>query len=120
MPQDRCEISCKHPQAIADVQEVMPEGGVFLHVAEIFKALGDPTRAKILFSLSVQELCVCDLAALVCMSSSAVSHQLRLLRAGRLVTFRKEGKIVYYSLADEHVRDLLKQAMNHAVETGGE
>jgi DNA-binding transcriptional ArsR family regulator len=81
--------------------------------AELFKMLGDPARIKILYALSKQEHCVCDLAAVVGMGQSAVSHQLRLLRGARLVKCRKEGKMVWYSLDDEHVFSLLMQGIEH-------
>ena len=82
-------------------------------LAETFKTLGDPTRAKIIFVLSQQELCVCDLANLLGVSQSAVSHSLRALRQMRLVKFRKEGKIAYYTLDDEHIAHLLDEGFRH-------
>ncbi len=82
-------------------------------LADLFKAFADPTRVKILRALSVSELCVCDLAAIINLSQSAISHQLRLLRMARLVKFRKAGKMVYYSLDDEHVRRLIDQGLKH-------
>ena len=82
-------------------------------VTEVFKILNDPTRVKIVFALSQAELCVCDLAALVGISISAVSHQLRLLRALQLVRFRKSGRLAYYSLADEHTVHLFRDALAH-------
>lgn len=88
----------------------------FLFMAELFKALGDYTRVRILHALSVSELCVCALAEVLEMSQSAISHQLRLLRAARLVRYRKEGKNVYYALDDEHVEALLKQGFAHISE----
>ena len=84
--------------------------------AMLFKALGDPTRMKILHALSFDELCVCEIAELLGMTHSAVSHQLRILRMSRLVKFRKSGKNAYYSLDDEHVRSLLEQVISHAKE----
>lgn len=81
--------------------------------AELFKMLGDSTRIKILSALSKREHCVCDLAAIVAMGQSAVSHQLRLLRGARVVKYRKEGKMVWYSLDDEHVFSLLIQGIEH-------
>ncbi|GAB7023063.1 hypothetical protein JCM12178A_16210 [Salidesulfovibrio brasiliensis] len=85
-------------------------------MAELFKALGDYTRVRILHALSVSELCVCALAEVLEMSQSAISHQLRLLRAARLVRYRKEGKNVFYALDDEHVEMLLKQGFAHISE----
>lgn len=83
-------------------------------IAETFKILGDATRVKILHALSRRELCVCDISAVVSMGQSAVSHQLRLLRGARLVKHRKEGKMVWYSLDDEHIFQLLAQGIEHA------
>jgi DNA-binding transcriptional ArsR family regulator len=85
-------------------------------LAELFKALGDPTRVKILFSLMTRELCVCDLTAVIGISESAVSHQLKVLRTLRLVKFRREGKILYYSLADDHIEKLFAQGLEHVTE----
>ncbi|MEE8219912.1 MAG: metalloregulator ArsR/SmtB family transcription factor [bacterium] len=84
-----------------------------LGLAEIFRALGDPTRVRILHSLAASELCVCDLAAILGMSQSAVSHQLRLLRSLRLVRHRREGRMVYYALDDDHIEKLLAQGLDH-------
>ena len=82
-------------------------------LAALFKALGDPTRVRILAALALRELCVCDLCAILDMSQSAVSHQLRLLRTARLVRFRRDGKNVFYSLDDEHVLALFAQGLEH-------
>jgi DNA-binding transcriptional ArsR family regulator len=82
-------------------------------LADIFKVLGDLTRVRILKALSIEELCVCDLAAVLDLTQSAVSHQLRLLRAARLVKYRKAGKVVYYSLDDDHVKTLFAQGLEH-------
>lgn len=85
-------------------------------LAETFRALGDPTRVRILDALSHEELCVCDLAAVLSLSQSAVSHQLRLLRSLRLVKARREGRMVFYALDDRHVVDLLQQGLRHVEE----
>jgi len=82
-------------------------------LAQIFAALADPTRVRIISALNGRELCVCDLAAVLGMTQSAVSHQLRLMRALGLVKNRKEGRVVYYTLDDEHVRDLFKRGLEH-------
>lgn len=116
MPHDLCEIDGLHPEALDRVRAKMPDADTFTRLADIFKALADPTRAKILHALTLEELCVCDLAALTGMSSSAISHQLRLLRANRLVKYRRDGKMAYYSLDDEHVRHLLNEGLCHARE----
>lgn len=113
---DRCEVVCVHEESVQEVRQKMIKEGMVFSLAELFKTLGDPTRVKILFALMQKELCVCDLAAVIGISDSAVSHQLRVLRANRLVKFRREGKIVYYSLADEHVRRLFEQGLEHVCE----
>jgi ArsR family transcriptional regulator, lead/cadmium/zinc/bismuth-responsive transcriptional repressor len=93
---------------IAAVQRRMPAAAGFRHLAEIFSALGDPTRLRVLFALTRQELCVCDLATLLGVTVSAVSHQLRLLRGLRLVKCRREGRLAYYSLEDPRFAALLE------------
>lgn len=94
----------------------MEAEGTLAEVADLFKALGDSTRIKILHVLTFRELCVCEIAELVGMTQSAVSHQLRILRMSRLVKFRKSGKNAIYSLDDEHVRILLDESLGHAKE----
>jgi len=106
-------VKCVHESAVSEVSKSMPEDSKVEKLASLFKALGDPTRAKIMFALSRQELCVCDLQAVLNMSQSAVSHQLRLLRNLRLVKYRREGKMVYYSLDDEHIRRLFAEGLKH-------
>jgi len=88
----------------------------FVELAEIFKVLSEPTRVRILQALSEEELCVCDIAAVVETTPSAISHQLRILRTNRLVKSRKDGKMVYYSLDDEHVRNLFEEGIRHLKE----
>jgi len=111
-----CTFLNAHPDAIAAVRATLPEDDTLLDVSELFKVLGDSTRCKILFVLLVSEMCVCDLSQLLGMSVSAISHQLRILRQAQLVRFRREGKTVFYALADEHVRTLLSQGMEHVQE----
>jgi DNA-binding transcriptional ArsR family regulator len=98
----------------------MPGDEVFLDLADLFKVFSDSTRVRILCALQYteqySEMCVCDIAALLGMTKSAISHQLRVLRQARLVKFRKEGKIVYYSLADEHVLNVFTQGLLHVLE----
>ncbi len=89
----------------------------FENLARMFQVLSDPTRAKILFALAQEELCVCDLATIVARSRPAVSHQLRLLRDLRLVKYRRQGKMAYYSLDDDHVRHLVEDGLRHAEES---
>jgi len=110
---DFCEVDVFDPERVAKVRKEMLDGEHVDHMTEIFQALGNPTRVKILHSLFTEELCVCDLAQVLGMSSSAVSHQLRVLRTKRLVRFRKEGKMAYYSIDDEHVRELFTLGLDH-------
>lgn len=93
--------------------QVEPSQDILLQLAELFKVLGDPTRLKIVQLLLVQELCVSHIAEVMGMGQSAISHQLRVLRQARLVTYRKEGKTAYYSLNDDHVEILVKQGLDH-------
>lgn len=113
---DVCEERCIHQDMVRKVNEKMLEDEVFSHVAKDFKILGDLTRVKMLFALSQEELCVCDLASILGLSESAISHQLRLLRDHNLVKYRREGKMAYYSLSDQHVVQLLKMGVEHARE----
>lgn len=113
---DLCEIRCIHEDAVKDVKSKMLHENTFQKISEDFKILGDKTRIKILYALSQKELCVCDLSSIMGMTDSAVSHQLRLLRKSNMVKFRKEGKMAYYSLVDEHVVQLIKISREHAHE----
>jgi len=110
---DFCEVDVFDPERVAKVREAMLSSEHADHMTEIFQALGNPTRVKILHSLFTEELCVCDLAQVLGMTSSAVSHQLRVLRSRRLVKFRKVGKMAYYSIDDEHVRELFILGLDH-------
>ena len=111
-----CEITCVDPVKLERAARSMraPESVAIL--AETFRVLGDPTRLRIMHALSSEELCVCDLANLLEMSQSAVSHSLRALRQMRLVRFRKEGKIAYYSLDDDHIASLISDGFRHVEE----
>ncbi|MEF2231988.1 MAG: metalloregulator ArsR/SmtB family transcription factor [Pseudodesulfovibrio sp.] len=113
-----CSDTCRHTQNVEKVRSGMLSEREFLFLAELFKAFGDYTRARILFALSMHELCVCALAEVLDMSQSAISHQLRLLRAAKLVRYRKEGKNVFYALDDDHVRNLILQGLDHVREQG--
>ena len=113
---DICEQHLVHREQVERVLQSMPAEGTFDDLAEVFKILGHQTRLKILHALSREELCVCDLAALLGMTDSAVSHQLRLLRNMRLVRHRLHGKLVYYALDDQHVRQLFEAALEHLEE----
>lgn len=110
---DRCEVRSIHPERVALGRTLLLPDEVYAELAELFRALGDSSRAKIVFSLLQQELCVCDLAAVVGLSESAVSQHLRILRTLRLVRSRREGKVVYYSLDDDHIRMLLRVSQEH-------
>ena len=91
----------------------MPKEETLYDLAELFKVFGDTTRVKILYALFAAEMCVCDIAALLNMSQSAISHQLRILKQARLVKFRRQGRVVYYSLDDEHVKQIFDQGLTH-------
>ena len=122
-----CEESCVHGGAVAQVRALLPPDEQLYDLAELFKIFGDSTRVlfkifgdstrvKILYALLESELCVCDIAKLMEVTQSAVSHQLRVLKNSKLVKFRREGKTVYYSLADDHVIHILAQGMEHILE----
>lgn len=111
-----CEIVHLHPARVAELRQTLIDGDDVTDLAETFRALGDPTRVRILDALSHGELCVCDLAALVAMSQSAVSHQLRLLRNLRLVRPRRDGRMVFYALDDRHIITLFRQGLRHVQE----
>jgi ArsR family transcriptional regulator len=115
-PSDVCQSTIIHQQKVDDVKEKMLDENTIFQLSDTFSALSDPTRVKILHALSHTELCVCDISAILNMSISAVSHQLRVLRNMRLVKFRKDGKMVYYSLNDEHIVKLFKIANEHVRE----
>lgn len=113
---DICEVFDPDKKVVEMMKNNKLEDDVVYELAEIFKTIGDPTRIKILYALKERELCVCDLSELLEMSSSAISHQLRVLRNNKLVKFRKKGRSVYYSLDDEHVLSLFVQGLNHVLE----
>ena len=101
---------------LREVDAQMPDEEVLYDLAELYKIFGDSTRIKILYALFEAELCVCDIAQVLDMTQSAISHQLRLLKASELVKFRREGKTIFYSLADEHVRTIIDMGMEHLCE----
>lgn len=113
---DRCEYMCAHEDIIKTVNERMPEEEILYDLAELYKVFGDSTRIKILYVLLEAEMCVCDIAQLLNMSQSAISHQLRVLKQSKLVKYRRDGKTVFYSLADTHVRTIINQGMDHVAE----
>jgi ArsR family transcriptional regulator len=102
-----------HEEVVDSVRKKMPEEDTLLNLADLFKVFSDSTRVKIICALLNAEMCVCDIAALLGMSKSAISHQLRTLRQTRLVKYRREGKVVYYSLQDEHVGAIFDQGLIH-------
>lgn len=110
---DMCEQLCEHPQTVCLARNDMVPEGEARQITEMFRLLGDMTRFKILQALSKRELCVCDLAAVLQMAQPAVSQQLRLLRGGRLVKYRKEGTLAWYSLNDDNIAVLLRHGMAH-------
>lgn len=110
---NRCAETIIDEDKVRQAQQALLDGLSATHLADTFKALADPTRVRIVSILAQTELCVGDLAATLGMSQSAVSHQLRLMRDMRLVKSRKEGRMVYYSLDDEHIRDLFQRGLEH-------
>jgi DNA-binding transcriptional ArsR family regulator len=113
---DLCQVSIINDKKVKAVKRQMLKDNTFANLSDVFKALGDNTRVRILYALSKEELCVCDISAVLDMSLSAVSHQLRILRNQKIVKNRKEGKIVYYSLNDVHIVQLIKMGHEHVTE----
>lgn len=113
---DRCESVVIHPEAIKQAKDQMPKEEDLLDLADFFRIFADSTRVKIVCALLAGELCVCDIAELLQVSQSAISHQLRVLKQARLVKFRRAGKIVYYSLNDEHIQGILSLGLTHIEE----
>ena len=116
---DRKEIECchvVHEDNVKDVKDHMPPEEMLGDLADLFRVFGDSTRVKILFALFSNEMCVCDIADLLGMTHSAISHQLRVLKSARLVKSRKEGKTVFYSLDDDHIENIFKCGLDHIKE----
>lgn len=113
---ENCEDDLIHEELLKNIVEKMPCEEELYDLAELFKIFGDSTRIRILFVLFESEVCTCDLAAALNMTSSAVSHQLAILRRNKLIKSRREGKSVFYSLADSHVRTIISQGLNHLEE----
>ncbi len=111
-----CEFICAHEDIVAKVRQEMPDEDLLYDLTELFRIFGDSTRIRILYVLFASEMCVCDIAQLLGMTQSAISHQLRALKAAKLVKSRREGKTVFYSLADGHVRTIINQGLEHVVE----
>ena len=113
---ERCECNTIHMDVVEEVKEKMPEDEIAMDLADTFKVFSDFTRLKILLALLNHEMCVCDISALLNMTKSAVSHQLRVLKQSNLVKNRREGKVVYYSIADKHVETIVSNGMEHVLE----
>lgn len=109
-----CKVTCE--EAVKRAEEAIPDAEQLFDLAELFKIFGDSTRIKILCILFEGEMCVCDLAVLLNLSQSAVSHQLRILKQARLVKYRKSGKTVFYSLSDDHIQKIIGNGMEHISE----
>lgn len=110
---ESCNCNIIHEDVVNKVKANMPKEEKLYDLADLFKVLGDSTRVRILCALFQAEMCVCDIAALLSMNQSAISHQLRVLKQTRLVKHRKDGKVVYYSLEDEHVKSIFDQVLIH-------
>jgi len=115
-----CDCDVIHVDVVEAVREKMPDERELGALSDFFKVLGDSTRAKIISALDESEMCVCDLAVLLGMTKSAISHQLGLLRRSNLVKNRREGRVVYYSLSDDHIRQIYEMGIEHIRELGGD
>lgn len=111
-----CDCTILHHDIITSVKDKMPAEEILYDLAELFKVFGDTTRTKILCALFESEMCVCDIAALFNMTQSAISHQLRVLKSAKLVKNRKDGKVVYYSLDDNHIKHIFNEGLAHVTE----
>lgn len=114
---DTCDVPCINPDVVEQVRRELVARGTAADLAGLFRVMADPTRLRIISLLAQGELCVCDMANALRMSQSAVSHQLRVLRMMRLVRFRKDGRVAYYSLDDDHVLKLYTQGLDHLAHT---
>lgn len=113
---DICDCEVIHNDVVEKVKKTFPADEIIFDLADFFKIFGDTTRVKILYALDKNEMCVCDISNLLNMTTSAVSHQLKVLREANLVTTNRVGKVVYYSLADEHVKEIIECGLNHILE----
>ncbi len=113
---EQCDCDVIHNDILEFVKSKMPDVNDIYDLSDFFKILGDSTRAKIMWALDQHEMCVCDLAILLNMTKSAISHQLSTLRENNLVKFRREGKMVFYSLSDYHVKEIFEKGMEHIKE----
>ena len=116
--EETCEITTVHENVVERVRSRMPDEDLLYDTAELFKVFGDSTRTRILSALFIEEFCVCDIASLLNMTKSAVSHQLRILRQTKIVKSRRSGKEIYYSLDDEHISKIYGMALEHLQEEG--
>lgn len=112
----RCDVTFVHEDRVRSARQSLHDDETTTKLSETFKVLSDPTRIKILLALDQEELCVCDIAALLGMTESAISHQLRMLKNLRLVKYYRKGKMTYYTLDDQHIKSLLRMAVKHAGE----
>jgi len=108
-----CTTSHINEELVKEIKESLPKEEILFDLADFFKVFGDSTRIKIIYLLLKSEMCVCDIAEILSMSQSAISHQLRTLRDAKLVKYRKEGKTVFYSLADDHLKNVIEQGYSH-------
>ncbi len=124
VPMGKSEITCDceviHSEVVDSVKSQLENDSLIIDLADFFKIFGDSTRLKIMLALAKSELCVCDIASLLNMTISAVSHQLKLLRESNLVKTKRSGKVVYYSLADEHVAEIIECGLEHVLEDSSE
>ena len=112
----QCDYIHAHEEIIRRVNAVMPSEDILFDLSELFKLFGDSTRIKILYCLFANEMCVCDIATVLQMSQSAISHQLSVLKRSKLVSARRDGKTIFYALADDHVRTMMDQGIEHVTE----
>ena len=113
---ESCSCNIIHKDVVEEVKDKLPQEEILYDLAELFKVFGDSTRIKIICSLFESEMCVCDLSALLNISQSAISHQLRVLKSARLVKFRRAGKVIYYSFDDEHIKQIFDAGLHHITE----
>ena len=113
---EKCNCNIIHDDIVNRVKDLLPKEEILYDLAELFKVFGDSTRIKIICALFEAEMCVCDLSALLGISQSAISHQLRTLKNARLVRYRRDGKVIYYSLDDDHIKHIFDEGLNHITE----
>ena len=113
---EKCDCTMIHEEGVEKVRKELPQEEILYELAEFYKVFGDSTRIRILSALEKSEMCVCDIANLLNMTQSAISHQLRVLKKARLVKNRRDGKVIYYSLDDDHVKEILDSGLSHILE----